>query len=288
MFAIAQKDDQYLTYRLTDDTAQSYIEVVPERGGIITQWGVQGKEMLYLDRERFAKPEMSVRGGVPILFPICGNLPDNTYTLDGQTYSLKQHGFARTLPWQVVDQSTEGRAAMTVALTSSDETRAVYPFDFRLEFTYGLQGNVLELHQRHINQSDQPMPFSTGLHPYFLVTDKSQLSLDIPSTEYQDNVHGGTHSFSGQFDFSKEEIDAAFYPLMAQQTRATEGDRQLTLQIDYDANYSTLVFWTVQGKDFYCLEPWSAGRNAMNTGAHLIHLPPGETLDTVVRFTVML
>ncbi|MEB3359754.1 MAG: aldose epimerase [Synechococcales bacterium] len=288
MFAIAQKDDQYETYRLTDEAAQSYAEVVPERGGIVTRWGVQGNEMFYLDTERFTHPDLTVRGGIPILFPICGNLPDNTYTLDGQTYSLKQHGFARNLPWQVVDQSTEGRATITVALTSNDETRAAYPFDFRLEFTYSLQGNTLELHQRHINQSDAPMPFSTGLHPYFLVADKGQLSLDIPSTEYRDNVQGATHSFSGQFDFSQDEIDAAFYPLMAQQTRVTDGDRQLTLQIDYDSTYSTLVFWTVKGKDFYCLEPWSAGRNALNTGDNLIHLPPGETLDAVVRFTVLL
>jgi galactose mutarotase-like enzyme len=80
VFAIAVNKDQYETYTLTDDSAESKLEVVPERGGIITGWQVKGKEILYLDAERFANPALSVRGGIPILFPICGNLPNNTYT----------------------------------------------------------------------------------------------------------------------------------------------------------------------------------------------------------------
>jgi len=31
----------------------------------------------------------------------------------------------------------------------------------------------------------------------------------------------------------------------------------LKLTLEYDDHYSTLVFWTVKGKDFYCLEPWA-------------------------------
>jgi galactose mutarotase-like enzyme len=44
MFAIALQQQQYKTYVLTDDAAQSRLEVVPERGGIITSWRVQGKK----------------------------------------------------------------------------------------------------------------------------------------------------------------------------------------------------------------------------------------------------
>ncbi|HEY9597003.1 MAG TPA: aldose epimerase, partial [Cyanophyceae cyanobacterium] len=90
MFAIAIQKKQYETYILTDESAQAQLEVVPERGGIITQWSLQGQDILYLDAERFANPTLSVRGGIPILFPICGNLPDNTYRYKGQSYQLKQ------------------------------------------------------------------------------------------------------------------------------------------------------------------------------------------------------
>ena len=105
-FEVALEQQQYKTYTLSDSYTQSLIEVVPERGGIITKWRIQGQEIFYLDSDRFTHPELSVRGGIPILFPICGNLPDNTYTHGDRTYTLKQHGFAREMPWLVTNQST--------------------------------------------------------------------------------------------------------------------------------------------------------------------------------------
>ncbi|NJO81129.1 MAG: aldose epimerase, partial [Cyanobacteria bacterium RM1_2_2] len=68
--------------------------------------------------------------------------------------------------------------------------------------------------------------------------------------------------------------------------QAIDHQRQICLTLDYDPTYSTLVFWTVKGKDFYCLEPWSAPRNALNTGEDLIQLAPNTSLDTSVRFSV--
>lgn len=175
MFAVTSEQRQYKTYILIDQSSLARLEVVPERGGIITSWQVQGQELLYLDAERFSHPELTVRGGVPILFPICGNLPNNSYTYQGQTYTLKQHGFARDLPWQVINETSAENAAITLSLSSTEQTRQGYPFDFRLAFTYQLQGDSLTLNQSYTNLSTQPMPFSTGLHPYFQVADKAQL-----------------------------------------------------------------------------------------------------------------
>ena len=81
VFAIAQQADPYSTFVLTDSESAARLEVVPQRGGLITRWHIQDQPILYFDEARFANPELSVRGGVPILFPIAGNLPDNTYTL---------------------------------------------------------------------------------------------------------------------------------------------------------------------------------------------------------------
>ena len=91
-------------YILSDEPTQSLVVVCPGRGGIVTEWRTQDQKIFYMDKERFADPALSVRGGIPLLFPICGNLPEDTYTLDGESYKLKQHGFARNLPWQVTQQ----------------------------------------------------------------------------------------------------------------------------------------------------------------------------------------
>ncbi|WP_413167326.1 aldose epimerase [Capilliphycus salinus ALCB114379] len=290
MFAIALEKKQYKTYCLLDHHYQSRLEVVPERGGMITRWQVKGKELLYLDTERFANSNLTVRGGIPILFPICGNLPEDAYLYNGRRYTLKQHGFARDLPWTVTNQVATDYAAITLTLTSNGETREVYPFDFELEFTYKLKGSDLIIFQRFTNLSGtmeglppQVMPFSTGLHPYFWVSDKSKLLFEIPAMQYRDQITQKLHDFTGHFDPNVDEIDGIFGPLTGLAATATDLSRNLRILVGYHSAYSNLVFWTVKGKNYYCLEPWTAPRNALNTGKLLTYLPPGATCEMLVH-----
>ncbi len=192
---------------------------------------------------------------------ICGNLPDNTYIHLGKEYTLKQHGFTRELPWKVTDKVTNDLASLTLVLDSNSQTRTVYPFDFNVCFTYQLKGNSLEIKQRYENRSASEMPFSAGFHPYFLVDDKSQLDIDIPADQYQEKGSQEFHPFNGVFDFNQDEIDVAFRDLTSKSASVTDHSRQLQLIVTWDDTYSTLVFWTVKGKDFYCLEPWTGPRN---------------------------
>jgi galactose mutarotase-like enzyme len=284
MFTIVKQPQIEPVYILTDTDSQSTLTIYPDRGGIATSWKVNDRELMYLDAERFNDPSLSVRGGFPILFPICGNLPDNAYSLDGKQYALKQHGFARDMQWQVTHQSTTTEASLTVTLESNEATRQVYPFDFSVSFTYRLRGGELVIDQAYTNKSAQPMPFSSGLHPYFLALDKDCLTFKIAADSYQEKQTGETHPFAGKFDFSQAEIDAAFTNVAASVATATDTQQKLTLTMTSSSEYRTIVFWTVQGKDFYCLEPWTAPRNSLNTGVDLLHVAPGETLSTKLAF----
>ncbi len=276
---------QYTTYILTAEDGSSRIELIPERGGIVTSWQVGDKELLYLDSERLTDPKLSVRGGIPILFPICGNLIDHSYTYQGTIYPLKQHGFARDLPWQFAE-TPEQTNSITLILESDAITLAGFPFAFQLAFTYTLEGTALVIHQQFINLSDHVMPFAAGFHPYFLVPDKTQLSFEIPGTTYWDNVTKTTQAYDGTFDLSQAEIDASFNQLSAASMHMIDQARQLTLSVEYDQPFTTFVFWTVQGKEFICLEPWMAPRNAMNTSINLQHIEPQTSFETEVRFVI--
>lgn len=284
MFTITKQPQIEPVYILSDTDNQSSLTVFPDRGGIATSWRVGDRELMYLDADRFTDPTLSVRGGIPILFPICGNLPDNAYKIGDKQYSLKQHGFAREMPWQVTHQSTTTDASLTVTLESTDATRQVYPFDFSVSFTYRLRGGELVIDQTYTNKSDTPMPFSTGLHPYFLAPAKQQLTFEIPATSYQEKQTGEIHPFAGKFDFSQAEIDAAFTDVTGTVATATDAGQRLTLTMKTSQQYRTVVFWTVAGKDFYCLEPWTAPRNSLNTGKDLLHVAPDQTLKANVTF----
>ncbi|MEM6451631.1 MAG: aldose epimerase [Cyanobacteria bacterium P01_D01_bin.105] len=296
MYAISKKEEQYDTYILNDQTSGARLEVVPERGGIITRWDIADTPITYLNEERFKDASKSVRGGFPILFPICGNLVDNQYDLNGQTYTLQQHGFAREMAWQVIDKgvrpdtdSAPGGAFIQLQLTSTPETLAKYPFEFELQYTYWLQGNRVTIEQHFINRAAQSMPFAAGLHPYFFcdhdAVAKSKLSLDFPATQYNDNIDKKDKSYDGALNWNVPEIDVAFHPLSAQKASVTDPNRGVSVVMDYDTPFNTLVFWTVEGKSFYCLEPWSAPRHVLNTGVDVITLAPGESKTLTVTFT---
>jgi galactose mutarotase-like enzyme len=285
MFTVTQQPQTEPVYVLADSSTQSSLTIFPDRGGIATSWKVDGRELMYLDADRFKDPTLSVRGGIPILFPICGNLPDDRYKIGDQQYALIQHGFARNVPWKVTSQSTNTDASLTIGLESTAATRQVYPFDFSVSFTYRLRGGELVIDQTYTNNSATPMPFSTGLHPYFAAPDKNSLTVEIPAPSYQEKQTQAIHPFAGKFDFSQAEIDAAFANLTGNTAVVTDTHQKLTLTMTQGAEFHNMVFWTVQGKDFYCLEPWTGPRNSLNTGVDLLHVAPCETLTTQVTFS---
>ena len=75
----------------------NYIKFCPERGGVITNWVSENNEIIYLDEKRFLDKTKSIRGGIPILFPICGNLNNSSSVFGNGYLQLPQHGFALSL-----------------------------------------------------------------------------------------------------------------------------------------------------------------------------------------------
>lgn len=103
-------------------------------------------------------------GHAPILFPVVGMAFGQTIRVDGRAYPMKKHGFARRARFETVQTSI---TSATFALTDSAETRASYPFAFRLELHYALDGATLAITATIANPADAPLPASFGFHPAF-------------------------------------------------------------------------------------------------------------------------
>ena len=93
----SNKDQGIFVFQLDKN---NYIKFCPNRGGVITNWVSEGNEILYFDEKRFMDKKKSIRGGIPILFPICGNLNTSSSVFGNGYLQLPQHGFARDLQWQ--------------------------------------------------------------------------------------------------------------------------------------------------------------------------------------------
>lgn len=103
-------------------------------------------------------------GRAPILFPVIGVTNGLQIRLDGSTYPMPKHGFARHSLFDVADVS-DSRAVF--ALEDSEQTRAAYPFGFRLEIAFSVENTTLSVEARITNRNAGPMPASFGFHPAF-------------------------------------------------------------------------------------------------------------------------
>jgi galactose mutarotase-like enzyme len=282
---------QYRTYTINYAHRQASLEIIPERGGIVTGWKLDDRRLLYLDTDRLRDPSLSVRGGIPVLFPICGNLVGDSYTLGDRQYTLQQHGFARNLPFSVIETiADKDLAIVRLRLNSSAETKLGYPFDFQFDLVYEWNGYELKIISEVTNQSNELMPCSVGFHPYFLVGNKDHLFLNIPCETYQTKDSPEKLPFLNEFDYRSPEIDIAFTDLTADTANGKEifnSYEDLTIELRWqDPDWHALVFWTVKDREFYCLEPWTAPRNAFNTGIGLKQISPQETWKAQVSIVV--
>lgn len=272
------EDPKYKVYELEDKVTNSWVKVAPERGGIIFSYGVEGEELFYLNEETFYDTEKNIRGGNPILFPISGQLTGGTYEWNGKTYTMKNHGFARDAAWEVIDRNTDNRAALTIRLTSNEQTKQSYPFDFEVEFTYVLEKGKLTIQQEYHNRGNEPMPIYPGFHPYFKINEK-HLSYDTDATKYYDYNDGEVKEFTGTVDLTDLKESIVF--LDAKQTSISFPMAHKRIKLDYGNKFKYIVLWTESGKEFICVEPWMALTDEFNRKEELVMINEQDSLKTV-------
>jgi galactose mutarotase-like enzyme len=262
----------YQIVELADSASNSWIKVAPERGGIIISLGLMGEELLFLNEETFLNEEANVRGGIPILFPICGQLQNGEYELDGQVYRMKNHGVARNHPWRVVNTSTEGQLSITIALDSNEETRESYPFDFQLVFTYVLEKNRLSIQQEYINKSTTQMPMYAGFHPYF-ETSVKKFNFETDAQSYQDYNDMKIKKYDGVVDLSHKKESFTLLESKVSKVAFDLPEKQRRVSIDYDSIFRYVVLWSEEGQNFICVEPWMAKTNELNENNEVVYVP---------------
>lgn len=204
-------------------------------------------------------------GRSPLLFPIVGEAKGNRITVAGVPYEIGRHGFARTSRFTLIVSEA---AHCTWRLEASEKTRRQYPFAFRLDVTYRIEGSTLQMVAEVTNQGDRPMPASMGFHP--------ALRWPLPY---------GKPRAAHEIVFEQDEPAPIRRPidgLLSSATYATPvRDRRLALHdglfekgaLVFDKLVSRSVIygdalrvafpqmphlgiWTVPGAGYVCIEPW--------------------------------
>ncbi len=276
-FRVMTRGGALPTIELADGDVSS-ATLAPGRGGMALRWRVGARELLYLDEATYRDVAQNVRGGIPVLFPSPGRLEGDRWARGGASGELRQHGFARQLPWDVASTNDVGEARVALQLRDSAPTRARYPFAFEVTYVYTLAGRRLRIEQRYANKGDVPMPFGAGFHPYFAVrqADKAGARVASAASRAFDNVKKQIVPFAADaLDLGGEaEIDLHLLDHGAPSAALAWPDGA-RVRLEASPEFAHWVVWSLPGRDFVCLEPWTSPPDALNTGERLLTLEPG-------------
>lgn len=208
-------------------------------------------------------------GHAPLLFPIVGRLVGDRYRLDGQEYTLPQHGFARRRDFTLVEQASD---RVTFRLEDDAETRAVYPFTFALDASYRLDDATLWIEIAVTNRDSRDMPASFGFHPAFawplpygrpraahrILFDEPELSSlryigegGIAADRRTSPVEGRTLPLSDDLFIA----DALIWDQLASRGLLYGAEDGPQLRICFP-DTGVLGIWTKPGAHYVCVEPW--------------------------------
>jgi galactose mutarotase-like enzyme len=206
----------------------------------------------------------------PVLFPIIGRLKNDTLWHDGRAYRVTQHGFARDRRFTWVERTETG---CVLALDDDEATHALYPFPFRFEIRYAIEGATLGVTYVLTNTGDGPLPASMGAHPAFRWPLAPGVAKEAYSLTFQVEDKAGIRSVSGglltdivrpsplvgkRIDLSESLFadDALIWEHVASRWVRFSAAYGPGLTVAWDG-FPQLGVWMKLGSDFLCIEPWA-------------------------------
>lgn len=159
----------------------------------------QAVPVVWLSRDAKLAAGKSIRGGAPVCWPWFG--------AHASEAGFPGHGYARTVPWQVVESGVEpsGATRMTLRLVESEQTRAQWPHSCMLELTV-IAGDTLRMELTTENTGAEDFVIGEALHTYFQVGDIGAVRVTgLEGCDYWDKVGGSTlRKQEGAISFSSE------------------------------------------------------------------------------------
>lgn len=275
---------------------------VTEKGAMLTSVQKDGVEYLWQGDPAYWA------GQAPVCFPICGTLIGDRAVAFGKPCAMRRHGIARISPFSL---EKHGANEVSFVQVSDENTRAMYPFDYRLRVRYVVLADRLTCIYEVQNTGGGPMPFVIGGHPAFNCPllpgeDFSDYAVTfdkpIEQAALRPDVHTGLVDVekrfsvlqSGRLALTHELFvqDALIFDRIAAKSATLMGPGGRGVRLDFQDFDNLLVWSSANGGPFVALEPWSGISNCSDEDEVLEHkrgmtvLSPGEV--SVFHYTITL
>lgn len=233
----------------------------------------------------------------PVLFPIVGTLKRNMFIYGDKEYSLPRHGFARDMDFSLTSQTV---SEVVFTLVSDEQTLKKFPFRFRFDIGYTIEGQTLSVKYMVINTGTADMYFSVGGHPAFKIPLEKGIDYEDYYLEFSNEENALRWLIS-----SEGLIDPKAVPVITNSNRLPVtrelfindavvmkhiNSESVSLKTDKSAHgvefsfprFPFLGLWSAKNADFVCIEPWCGIADSTTSDQQLVNkeginlLTPGE------------
>ena len=228
-----------------------------KQGAELTSIQHNGKEMLF-DGKTFWNRQS------PILFPIVGQIKDSKTEIEGQIYEMSQHGFARDMEFEQIEENH-------YVLTYNEETLKKYPYKFELHVIYQIIEDTLQVTYQVKNIDNKKIYFGLGGHPAFRC-DYNTGKYEIVFKEKEDTIEFlklkngliDTEKASDILENNRIHLTANIFENDAIIMKNIKSNKVVLqnrntnkeiLEFDF-TDFPYLALWSKKGAPFVCIEPW--------------------------------
>lgn len=243
------------------------------------------------------------KGRNPLLFPIVGRLADGRVRIEGGSYEMQQHGFARTTEFTVAES---GENYVVFELCDTAQTLAQYPYHFRLRVRHELTSAGFLTRCTVENTDSQEIHFCIGGHTGFMCPLHEGEAFDDYSVVFEkvENLPSKALTPDGCIDpanttpgLANTDTIALNRALFSVNTLVFEGLQSQSVCLRHNtkgcgvkfdfAGFPILALWSPFQTEapFLCIEPWfGEAAHAGESGEfvhkpHCIHLAVGESFS---------
>ena len=213
----------------------------------------------------------------PLLFPFCGRLLGGKYTYGGEEFGYKSHGFVSK---SLLTVSNLSEKSISFTISQSEQTKEIYPFDFRFTVTYTADENLLRTDIKIENLDSREMIYMFGGHPGFSTDinpgadfNDYRIEMGVNEAKIHKLIHdsyvnpvgesfaleGGELAISNKL-FEDDATATMIFKDIPHKLRLYTDKGSRAIEFEYSEKLDYLCVWKFidEGADYVCLEPWTS------------------------------
>jgi len=218
-------------------------------GACVTSYVKNGVDVLMVRPDAKLDGSKPISGGIPFCFPQFG------------PGAIQQHGFARNLDWEVVEQ-TDTEAVFE--LTESEYTMAMWPYPFKATYSVTLADDALKTEFSVENTGNKAFDFTAALHSYWSISGVNNIKIKsdgFSGASFLDKTASppAETKATGAEVVIKKETDSV-YAGVSGDVELVDSKRKRPLTISNKLGWSDTVVWNPYGDEgmgfdsFVCVE----------------------------------